>query len=108
MSKPASRAIAWMTSATWRRSGLLGTVRVTTGLGCPASRARALLREAGQPNPVVTLTVPNSPDLRQVAEVIQAMAREAGFDIRLQAMEFAASLTAAQRGDFEAYLLGWR
>jgi peptide/nickel transport system substrate-binding protein len=71
------------------------------------ARARALLREAGQPNPVINLTVPNSPDLRQVAEVIQAMAREAGFDIRLQAMEFAASLTAAQRGDFEAYLLGW-
>ena len=71
------------------------------------ARARALLREAGQPNPVVNLTVPNSPDLRQVAEVIQAMAREAGFDIRIQAMEFAASLQAAQRGEFEAYILAW-
>lgn len=71
------------------------------------ARARELLREAGQPNPVINFTVPNNPDLRQVGEVIQAMAREAGFDIRLQAMEFAASLQAAQRGEFEMYLLGW-
>ena len=35
------------------------------------------------------------------------MAREAGFDIRLQATEFAASLQAGQRGEFEAYLIGW-
>jgi len=71
-------------------------------------RARALLREAGAPNPLpVELMVANSPDQRQVGEVIQAMAREAGFDVRLRATEFASSLTAAERGEYEAYIVGW-
>lgn len=71
-------------------------------------RARALLREAGVTTPLrVEMTVPNNPDLRQVGEVVQAMVREAGFDLRLNAMEFASSLQAAVRGDFESYLLAW-
>jgi len=71
-------------------------------------RARALLREAGMRTPVpVEMTVPNSPDLRQAAEVMQAMLREAGFELRINTMEFASSLQAAARGDFETYLLGW-
>ncbi|MCL4802631.1 MAG: ABC transporter substrate-binding protein [Burkholderiales bacterium] len=46
------------------------------------ARARALLREAGVATPVkVELTVPNNPDMRQVGEVIQAMAAEAGFEV---------------------------
>lgn len=72
------------------------------------ARARALLREAGVRTPVrVVLTVPNNPELRQVAEVIQAMTAEAGFEVQINAMEFASSLQAAARGDFEAYLLAW-
>jgi peptide/nickel transport system substrate-binding protein len=72
------------------------------------ARARALLREAGVQAPVrVVLTVPNNPELRQVGEVIQAMVAEAGFEITINAMEFASSLQAATRGDFEAYLLAW-
>ncbi len=71
-------------------------------------RARALLREAGVRTPLaVEITVPNSPDLRQAAEVMQAMLREAGFELRINTMEFASSLQAATRGDFETYLLGW-
>jgi peptide/nickel transport system substrate-binding protein len=71
-------------------------------------RARALLREAGATTPLqVEMTVPNNPDLRQVGEVVQAMVGEAGFDLRLKAMEFASSLQAAARGDFELYLVGW-
>jgi peptide/nickel transport system substrate-binding protein len=72
------------------------------------ARARQLLAEAGVRTPVpVELTVPNNPDLRQVGEVIQAMVREAGFDLRINAMEFASSLQAATRGEFETYLLAW-
>jgi peptide/nickel transport system substrate-binding protein len=71
-------------------------------------RARALLREAGVATPIrVEMTVPNNPDLRQVGEVIQAMVREVGFDLRLNAMEFASSLQAAVRGEFETYLVAW-
>lgn len=71
-------------------------------------RARALIRESGVRTPIpVEMTVPNNPDLRQAAEVIQAMVREAGFDLRINAMEFASSLQAATRGDFETYLIAW-
>jgi peptide/nickel transport system substrate-binding protein len=51
--------------------------------------------------------VANSPDFRQVGEVIQSMAREAGFDVRIQATEFATSLSTAEKGDYEAYIVGW-
>jgi len=72
------------------------------------ARARQLLAEAGVRTPIqVEMTVPNNPDLRQAAEVMQAMVREAGFELRINAMEFASSLQAAQRGDFETYLIAW-
>ena len=72
------------------------------------ARAKALLKEAGFSGPVtIALTAPNNPDTRQVAEVIQSMAAEAGFDVRINVMEFASSLQAATRGEFEAYQLAW-
>jgi peptide/nickel transport system substrate-binding protein len=70
--------------------------------------AKALLLTAGVKLPVpVTLTLPNNPDIRQSGEVLQAMLAEAGFELKLNTMEFASSLDAADRGDFEAYLIGW-
>ena len=76
--------------------------------GARRGTAPGLLREAGVAAPVpVEMTVPNNPDLRQVAEVIQAMVKEAGFELRINAMEFASSLQAAKRGEFETYLVGW-
>jgi len=72
------------------------------------ARARALIRQAGVATPVaVTMNVPNTPDRTQEAEVIQAMVREAGFDLKLNLIEFASSLQAATRGEFETYLIGW-
>ena len=35
------------------------------------------------------------------------MAAEAGFDVQINSMEFASSLAAAPRGEFQAYLIGW-
>ena len=76
--------------------------------GRDVARAKALLAEAGVKLPVVVnLTVINSPDQRQTGEVIQSMAAEAGFDVKVNSMEFATSLDASDRGDFEAYLIGW-
>ena len=70
--------------------------------------ARALLKEAGLPLPVVVnLVVSNNPDLRQAGEVIQSMAAEAGFDVKVTASEFASALAAATRGEFEAFLVAW-
>ncbi len=75
--------------------------------GRDVAKARQLLAEAGAPNPVVEIMVPTIPETLQAAQVIQAMAKEAGFDIRIRATEFASSLQLAARGDFEAYLIGW-
>jgi peptide/nickel transport system substrate-binding protein len=71
------------------------------------AKAKTLLAAAAAPNPVITMTVTNNPVVIQTAQVIQAMAKESGFDIRIQAAEFASALQLAARGDFEAFLLGW-
>ncbi|HUP08928.1 MAG TPA: ABC transporter substrate-binding protein, partial [Caldimonas sp.] len=71
------------------------------------ARAKALLKEAGVPNPSFTLVTPTTSDAQRIALVVQAMAREAGFDVKLQATEFATSLNMADKGDFEAYVLAW-
>ena len=76
--------------------------------GRDVAGAKKLLQEAGAKLPVVVrLTVPNNPDLRQVGEVIQSMAGEAGFDVQITASEYASALSAATRGDFEAFLTAW-
>jgi len=71
------------------------------------AKAKALLTAAGQPHPTVNLTVPNTPTLMQVGQVIQSMAAEAGFDVKLQAMEFASGLAASSKGELEAFVLAW-
>jgi len=82
-----------------------------TPIAVPArdvAKAHALLVQAGAPLPVkVTMNVPNTPDIRQAAEVVQSMVGEAGFDLQINTMEFAASLQAEARGDYETYLIGW-
>jgi peptide/nickel transport system substrate-binding protein len=70
--------------------------------------AKKLLAEAGVKTPItVELMVPNNPETRQVAEVLQSMVKEAGFELKIRVTEFATSLTAANKGDFEAFLIGW-
>jgi peptide/nickel transport system substrate-binding protein len=72
------------------------------------AKAKALLKQAGVALPVpVTLTITNGSDIQQAGEVIQSMVSEAGFDLKIKAMEFASSLQAAYAGDFQAYLIGW-
>jgi peptide/nickel transport system substrate-binding protein len=70
-------------------------------------RAKQLLREAGVPNPSFTLMTPTTSDAQRIAQVVQSMAKEAGFDIKIQSTEFATSLNLADKGQFEAYVLGW-
>ncbi len=71
-------------------------------------KAKALLKQAGVKLPVpVAMIAPNNPDIKQMAEVIQSMAAEAGFDVKITTMEFASSLDNAEHGGFQAYLLGW-
>jgi peptide/nickel transport system substrate-binding protein len=70
-------------------------------------RARQLLQEAGVTNPSFTLMTPTTSDAQRVAQVVQAMAKDAGFDVKIQSTEFATSLNLADKGQFEAYVLAW-
>jgi peptide/nickel transport system substrate-binding protein len=71
------------------------------------ARAKALLKEAGVTNPSFTLMTPTTSDAQRIAQVVQAMAKEAGFDVKIQATEFATSLNLADKGQFDAYILAW-
>src|SRR4030095_12457641 len=70
-------------------------------------RAKQLLKEAGVPNPSFTLMTPTASDAQRMAQVIQAMAKDAGFDVKIQSTEFAAALKLSDQGQFEAFLLAW-
>jgi peptide/nickel transport system substrate-binding protein len=70
-------------------------------------KAKALLKEAGHPDLVVNLMVPTTQEDQQGAQVLQAMVKEAGIDLRIQSVEFATSLDRSNKGDFEAYYIGW-
>ena len=71
------------------------------------ARATALLAEAGVSNPSFTLVTPTTSDAQKIAQIVQAMAKDAGFDIKIQSTEFATSLDMADKGQFEAYVLAW-
>jgi peptide/nickel transport system substrate-binding protein len=76
--------------------------------GRDLAKAKRLLAEAGVATPVVVdFMVPNNPESRQAAEVLQAMAAEAGFDLKIRVTEFATSLNEAEQGRFQAYFIGW-
>jgi peptide/nickel transport system substrate-binding protein len=71
-------------------------------------KAKALVKQSGVRTPIpVSMMVPNTPDQAQLAEVIQSMVRDAGFDLKINLVEFASSLSAGSQGNFETYLIGW-
>ena len=70
-------------------------------------RARALLKEAGVTNPSFTLLAATTSEAQRLALVVQAMSRDAGFDVKIQTTEFATSLNMADKGDFDALILAW-
>jgi peptide/nickel transport system substrate-binding protein len=72
------------------------------------AKAKQLISEAGVKTPIsVDFMVPQNPETRQAAEVMQAMAAEAGFDLKIRVVEFATSLKEAEDGRYQAYMLNW-
>jgi len=71
------------------------------------ARAKALLAEAGVTNPSFTLVTPTTSDAQKIAQIVQAMVKDAGFEVKIQSTEFATSLDMADKGQFEAYVLAW-
>ena len=70
-------------------------------------KAKALLKEAGYDSVNIELMVANTTEATQMGQVIQAMAAEAGINVQLKTMEFATSIQAMNKGEYEAYIAGW-
>ncbi len=71
-------------------------------------RAKEIVADAGVPTPIpVTLDVGTSPDNLRLGQVIQAQAKEAGFDVQVSPGEFASTLDRADTGDFDTLQVGW-
>jgi len=72
------------------------------------AKAKALLKESGAALPVsVDFMVPKGPETEAVAQVLQSMAAEAGFDLKIRLIEFATSFKQAQAGEFQIFQIGW-
>jgi peptide/nickel transport system substrate-binding protein len=71
-------------------------------------KAKALIKEAGVATPItVDFMVPKGAETEAAAQVIQSMAAEAGFDMKIRVTEFATSLKQAEAGEYQAYMLNW-
>jgi peptide/nickel transport system substrate-binding protein len=72
------------------------------------AKAKALLKEAGVTSPLtVDYMVPRGTENQQVAELVQAMAGEAGFDVKVRVTEFATSLNESEAGRYQAFQIAW-
>jgi len=72
------------------------------------AKARALMKEAGVTGRLpIDFMVSNTPETRAVAEVVQSMAAEAGFDLKLRVTEVATALKLGEDGDFQLYMNTW-
>ena len=71
------------------------------------AKAKKLLADAGAANYAFEMVVVNDPQQRRVGEVIQGMARDAGFNIALKPQEFASALKDDDDGKMTSFLIGW-
>jgi peptide/nickel transport system substrate-binding protein len=70
-------------------------------------KAKALLKAAGVEHPVINVRYTTSSRAQKVMEVVQAMAAEAGFDLKLISTEFATQMQVQTDGDYEISFIGW-
>jgi peptide/nickel transport system substrate-binding protein len=71
------------------------------------AKAKALMKEAGHETLDVEVQVANNPVQTQVMQVVQSMVAEAGFNVTLKSMEFAALLADQSAGIYQASQIGW-
>jgi len=80
-------------------------------LQCPGrnlARARQLVQKSGVKTPIpVKLLVQADSQQERLAQVIQAMAREAGFAVKVEPSEFTTALDRGDQGDFDTFSIGW-
>jgi peptide/nickel transport system substrate-binding protein len=72
------------------------------------AKAKQLLEQAGVPTPyTVKMLVSNTPDTLRLAQALQAMVKEGGFNIEINPVEYSSLLDEQDRGNFEILQLGW-
>src|SRR6266699_1670398 len=72
------------------------------------AKAKALLKESGVTPPIpVDFMVPQGAEEQAVAQVLQSMVAEAGFDLKIRVIEFATSFKQAQAGEFQIFQINW-
>ena len=71
------------------------------------AKAKELMKEAGYETLDVEVQVANNPVQTQMMQVVQAMAAEAGFNVKLKSMEFASLLADQSAGNYQASQVGW-
>ncbi|SEF65520.1 peptide/nickel transport system substrate-binding protein [Nonomuraea solani] len=80
-------------------------------LRCPKrdlAKAKQLVQASGVAVPIaVTLTSPNDATNVRLAQVIQQMTKEAGFNVSVQTAEFVSTLEQGKSGKFDVMLNGW-
>ncbi|MEU0303866.1 ABC transporter substrate-binding protein [Streptomyces sp. NPDC006175] len=78
---------------------------------CPrrdVDRAKKLLKEAGVKTPVkIELKTSTTPEQGRVGQVLQAMVKEAGFELSLRPTEYATMLAETDAGDYDVFTSGW-
>ncbi|MGA4727740.1 ABC transporter substrate-binding protein [Micromonospora taraxaci] len=78
---------------------------------CPAhdpAKAKQLLTEAGVQTPyTVTMLASNTPDTLRLAQALQSMVKDGGFDLKINPVEYSSLLDEQDRGNFELLQLGW-
>ncbi|MCF6472437.1 ABC transporter substrate-binding protein [Nonomuraea sp. MG754425] len=80
-------------------------------LTCPKqdlAKAKQLVQASGVQTPIaVTLATPNDAVNQRLAQVIQSMTKEAGFNVSVQTAEFVSVLEQGKAGKFDVLLSGW-
>ena len=72
-----------------------------------AAKAKALIAAAGMTRVPVELTYENALTDGRVAQIVQSMAGEAGFDVKLLPLETSSAIERYLNGNFEMYIGNW-
>jgi peptide/nickel transport system substrate-binding protein len=72
------------------------------------AKAKQLLEQAGVQTPYkITMLETNTPESLRLAQALQAMVKDGGFDLKIQPVEFTSLLDQQDAGDFDLLQLGW-
>ncbi|MFI9773546.1 ABC transporter substrate-binding protein [Streptomyces sp. NPDC051956] len=78
---------------------------------CPkrdVAKAKRLLKAAGVKTPLrIELKTSTTPENSRLGQVVQAMAKEAGFAVSLRPTEYATMLEETDSGHYDAFTSGW-